>query len=439
MRFLYFLLKIVLNYSLSLYHKRYIAVNAPKQWFPRTVFASNHPSSFMDPLVIAARNNPIVHFMTRGDIYKGFMKYVFWNVHMIPIYRNHDGDEAVKKNQAIFNITFKELKKGRGIIVFAEGFTDDKFKRRLKPIKKGSARMAFGALNYCNWEKKIYLQAVGLNYTDPRKFRSEVLVSYGSKILLNDYKDEYLENPSKVINEVTRMLEIQMREQITHVENKDWCKLHEGIMSLTRKGMNEYNKDESIPLKQRWEYSRNLALWLNQTDKIEEIENLKEEVESYFNSLKKANIKENYIYEYVKKGKFSLIKNYLLMIVGFPFAILGFIHGAPAYFLLKPKVEKAFKRRVFWSGVKMVGGLLVSGLYNIIFIFLIYHFIYPSWLIAIAYYFLATGIIFVVFHKWYRNFSEIKTRKSLQKKNLSKFIEKRQLVVEKINIIVPVA
>jgi len=442
MRPLYFILKVVLNYSLRLYHKRTVTVNSPKKLHTRTIYASNHPSSFMDPLVIAVRNIPIVHFMTRGDIYKGFMKQVFWSAHMLPIYRNHDGDDAVKKNQEVFDIASKELRKGKAIIMFAEGFTDDKFIRRLKPVKKGSVRLGFEALEKCDWTKKIYIQPLGLNYTDPKAFQSEMLISYGEKICLNDYKNEYLENSGKVINEITKIVEIGMREQITHVEKADWCELHEGIMSLTRKGMNNVNKDERIPLKKRWEYSRNLALWLNarQDEKeIDQINELKENVTDYFRLLKKSRIEERFIHEYATTNKIGLLKNYLLLILGFPFAVLGMIHGAPSYFFLKPKMEKAFRRDVFWSSVKMVAGLALAGIYNIIYIFLFYYLIHPSWGLAIAYYFLVPGAAFVVFHYWWNNLTEMKIRKVLKEKDLSKFVEKRQALIAKVKEIIPVA
>ena len=80
MRPLYFILKFVLNYSLRVYHAFHTRVNSPKSWRTRTIFASNHPSAFLDPLTIAVRQNPIIHFMTRANIYKGYLKVVFFGV-----------------------------------------------------------------------------------------------------------------------------------------------------------------------------------------------------------------------------------------------------------------------------------------------------------------------------------------------------------------------
>jgi hypothetical protein len=441
MRPAYFLVKLALNYALRLYHRRMVRVNEHKVWKTRTIFASNHPSAFMDPLVIAVRQNPIVHFMTRADIYKGIVKFIFWNVHMIPVFRSHDGADSHKNNEESFRMAIDGLRNGRGIIMFAEGFTDDRFIRRLKPIKKGSVRLGFGACEHMNWTEKIYLQAVGLNYSDPAKFNSELLISYGPHICLNDYKEQYLENPNKVVTELTRELEQMMKDQITHVEHKDWAHyLHEGVMRLTRKGMNHSNTDHAIPLEERWKYSQQLANWLNKQD-VEDVElnSLNEYLKDYFADQRKSHLEENWVYEYTQKGKLSLWKDYVFLLLTWPLALVGFIHGAPTFLVIKPLVEKMFKRHVFWSGVKMVGGMIVAGLYNILFIYLFYHFVYPSWWLGIAYYIIVPGAAFVVFYKWLETLNKLKWKRHASERKLERYAQWRGELVERISKRIPVA
>jgi hypothetical protein len=148
---------------------------------------------------------------------------------------------------------------GRNLLIFGEGFTDDTFVRRLKPVKKGAVRIGFFALEKINWNKKIYIAAVGCNYSDPNQMRSDLLISTSERICLNDYRTEYEENPNKTITDITKRIEKLMQDQITHVEDKNWAPFHENIMRLTRKGMNAKNSDTSIPLEKRWHYSQKLA------------------------------------------------------------------------------------------------------------------------------------------------------------------------------------
>jgi 1-acyl-sn-glycerol-3-phosphate acyltransferase len=105
---------------------------------------------------------------------------------MLPIYRQRDGVENLEKNQQVFQRTNKLLANNKNILIFGEGFTSDQIQRRLHPLKKGAARIGFSALQACAWSKTIYLEGIGLNYTDFNSRGSEVLLLSGQRICLND-------------------------------------------------------------------------------------------------------------------------------------------------------------------------------------------------------------------------------------------------------------
>ena len=153
MRFFYLILKIVLQYSLRIYYPRQKIVNRQRNFFGRTIYVSNHAASFMDPLVIGGLQRPIIFFMTRSDVFTPVMRPILWLAHMLPIYRQHDGEDTKAKNDETFTKCTRVLSFGRNLLIFGEGFTDDVFVRRLKPVKKGAARIGFGTLEAMNWEK----------------------------------------------------------------------------------------------------------------------------------------------------------------------------------------------------------------------------------------------------------------------------------------------
>jgi 1-acyl-sn-glycerol-3-phosphate acyltransferase len=166
MRPLYLLLKLSLTYSFRLFYKKQVVINGHREMFGSTIYVSNHPNSFMDPLLIGVRNRPVVFFMARSDVFKWWLKPIVWAAHMLPIFRQHDGEDTKTANQDSFNAVNRSLAKGSNILIFGEGFTDDVPIRGLKPVKKGAVRMGFNALEAINWSKKIYLCALGINYTD---------------------------------------------------------------------------------------------------------------------------------------------------------------------------------------------------------------------------------------------------------------------------------
>src|SRR5690554_1068762 len=151
MRFLYFIIHTVTSYSLLFFYKKVKVIRNPKRYLNRTIYVSNHAASFMDPLVIATQMRPIVFFMTRSDVFTTLMKPILWGAHMLPIYRQQDGVDTKVKNKKVFQKCAKILKGGRNLLIFGEGFTDDVFVRRLKPLKKGAVRIGFETLESLEW------------------------------------------------------------------------------------------------------------------------------------------------------------------------------------------------------------------------------------------------------------------------------------------------
>ncbi len=428
-----------MNYALKIFFPRQKVINGPKEFFGRTIYVSNHAASFMDPLVVASLRRPIVFFMTRSDVFKPLTKPFLWAAHMLPIYRQLDGGDTKEQNAKVFEKCSKILSFGRNLLIFGEGFTDDVFVRRLKPVKKGAIRIGFTALENMNWKKKVYVAAVGCNYSDPNTLGSDILVSTSEKFCLNDYKEQYLENPNKTITDLTRKLELMMQEQITHINDLKWTGFHENIMRLTRKGMSAIDSDLNIPLKDRWEYSKKLAEWLNNSDEqnLVKLEPLKKDLDAYFSLIKKMRIREKHLFEVAEKGKLSLSKEILQLLLLSPFALLGLLHAGIPYLLVKRFVEKKFKRKVFWGSVKLLLGKIAIGIINIPFIFVFYHLVYPSYLLAILYYCLI-GLFGLAAYKWFKALFALKEKKALSKIDFSKFLDRRNNLIETIKQEIPV-
>ena len=439
MRFFYFLLKVTLQYTTRIFYPRQKMIGAPKEFYGRTIYVSNHAASFMDPLVVAGLRRPIVFFMTRSDVFTPITRPILWAAHMFPIYRQHDGEDTKGKNEEVFKKCTRVLSFGRNLLIFGEGFTDDVFIRRLKPVKKGAVRIGFSTLEELNWKKNIYIAAVGCNYSDPNEMRSDLLVSTSEKICLNDYKEAFEQNPNRVINELTKRIEVMMRDQITHVEDKNMAPFHENIMKLTRQGMNARCSDTRIPLEKRWRYSQDLALWMNGQElaENEQLMALKKDLEDYFSLLRKFRLEEKYVYEYSTKNG-SRTKELLFMITMWPFALLGLLHCGIPYILIKRFVEKSFRRKVFWSSVKLLLGKIGMGLLNIPFIFLFYHFIYPSYWLGFLYY-ACIGLFGLAAYMWFRNFKSFKIKGAMKKIDVSKFWKRRMELLERIKDLIPVA
>jgi hypothetical protein len=394
----------------------------------------------MDPLVVATFRMPIVFFLTRSDVFTTFSRPFLWAAHMLPIYRQHDGVDTKDENAKTFEKCTQILRYGRNLLIFGEGFTDDVFIRRLKPIKKGAVRIGFTALESLQWKKKIYIAAVGCNYSDPNQMRSDLLISTSHRICLNDYQKEYNENPNKVITDLTKKIEKLMQDQITHVERKDWCIFHEEVMRLTRKGMNAVNSNTAIQLTKRWHYSQKLANWLNlkNDEELESLQELKKELHAYFALQKKLKINENYIYELSEHKRITRFKELFMIFFLLPFAVLGVIHCGLPYYGVKKFVEGSFKRKVFWGSVKLLLGMISMGLLNIPFIFLFEAYVYPNFWMGFLYYSFI-GLFGLAAYMWWRNFVRFREKGIVVKMDLTAVLQKRSELIKKIHQQIPVA
>lgn len=440
MRPLYLFLSFSLGYSLRLFYRRRLVINGDGERHGRTIYVSNHANSFMDPLVIGEANRPIVHFMTRSDVFKWWLKPVLWASHMLPIYRAHDGGDTKSSNSDTFGKCNDSLRKGRNLLIFGEGFTDDVQIRGLKPVKKGFLKIGFGALEAMNWEKKVYVAPMGVTYTDRNTVGSEFVVNTGHKICLNDYKDAYHENPNRLINELTKVVEERMQECIVYVKDKHWYSLLENVMRITRKGINHQHHEEALSLAERWEYARDLGIWINEqaTSENEELVKLSKELESYFDQEKRLKLDDRMVLavdhpHYKDRGKETT-----MLLLGWPLALIGLIHGLIPYLLAKTLTEKLFGRKVFWGGVKMMLGKLFGFFYNLPLIILLNVYVFPYAWMGWVYFFFVPMLCFFAW-KYVSAYREFRLKGMMGRVDVSKFTERRKELAHRIEELIPVA
>jgi len=419
MRFLYFILYYILNYTLRLYFKNVKVINKPPK-FGKTIFVANHPAAFMDPLVIAAFNRAVVYFMTRSDVFNSFTRPIFWIAHMLPIYRQRDGVNTKEKNLAVFKKCSETLLRNRNLLLFGEGVTDDIFVRRLKQIKKGAIRIGFTALESCDWKEDIYIAALGINYSEPSIYGSDLLVINSKSIHLNSYRAEYEANPSKTINELTVQLQAMLEGTMTHVVDINDTELHENIMTIQRKGMSHFHGNDS-DLAARHKYSVDLAYFINNNSG--KLSDLKKDLNSYFTKLHQLSISDDLLFDY-KSNSFPGNK-VLLQILLIPIVVLGIIHCGIFYWPIKIFVEHKFSRPAFWGSTKLIMMIFIAGILNLGVFFFLPN--YLGWLLSILY-FLLIPLFGHIFHNSFTFWKRVYLlRKLSNKETLSIWNERKEL------------
>ncbi len=159
----------------------------------------NHQNSFMDALLVTTTVYQTTSFLTRAKAFHSkFMNWFLRSLNLLPVYRVRDGMSEIQKNKEIFQTCVDYLSNGEAILVFAEANHD--LKRRLRPLSKGFTRIAFDAEIQNDWTLDLYVQPVGVNYSDHQNSRNEVRVVFGEPIKLSDYKKQYEEDERGAAN-----------------------------------------------------------------------------------------------------------------------------------------------------------------------------------------------------------------------------------------------
>jgi len=318
--------------------------------------------------------------------------------------------------------------------MFGEGYTDDVFIRSLKPIKKGPARIGFSAMVDTNWETDIRIRVAGANYTHPKYFRSDFLLSMGKVIHLKEYRDLYLENPNKAITQLTRDIEKSLQNEITYVKDKSLAPFVEHIQMISRLGMNQFCYDRSLALQERFAYSRTLARLVNERYDANKTEwsELKADLESYFSEQEKTKVNENWVYHYAQKNNRNLGLRFLYLLLMFPVFLVGLVHGLVPYLIAKLTVEKLFKREVFWSGVKLLLGTTLATLYNLPVIWMFHDYVFESYWLGFLYFITVPAASIILAHQYGEMLKDtvriLRTKESV----IASFVERRKKLVAKI-------
>lgn len=299
------------------------------------LLTANHPTAFLEPVVLAIILPIELHFVTRGDIFKKpWAKKLLENLNMIPIFRFKDGYSNLKNNAATMEYVYKALHERKTIVVFAEGNT--RTEKRLRSIQKGTARMAWGNFEQFG-DQDLQILPVGITYTDPHHFRGEVMLEVGAPIALRDYYELHRENPNKAINAITQEIGERLKPLIVTIEHPEDDEIVEQLFTMYRNSFIE----DVFPIfkksKRRLMAEREIATFyshLGEGDKSA----IANRLQNYFGRLARLGIEDLAI----AQPWHSSPRNKLAMALG----LLPFLVGLAVYGLPKWYAENVRRKKV---------------------------------------------------------------------------------------------
>lgn len=335
------------------------------------IFAPNHQNALMDALAVLFTHKGQPVFLARADIFKRkSVAAILYFLKILPVFRIRDGFSSLKSNDEIFDKTIDVLKNKNGLVILPEG--DHAGFRRLRQLKKGICRVAFQADESENFELRIKIIPVGLEFSNYQRFRQVLTVVYGKPIEVSEFFELYKTSPERALNELRAKLSDEIKSLMIHIESEED---YEAIDELRSMINGRYSDDIKNP-----KLFRDRAL-------ISKLNNLKiNKPESYKKicdlslSVKKDAQELNIDYRLLEKKKHPLgwlIAGVLGLIVTLPVFIYGNIFNLTFLEIPNSQIYR-FKDPQFHSSVRYGVSLAMAFIFTPIYLILSL-FIFSSW------------------------------------------------------------
>ncbi len=317
------------------------------------IFCVNHPNAFLDAIIVASSTRKRVRFLVRSDVMRNPFQRAFLSfIGLIPIYRMQEGIENLGKNDETFSECHKLLKQHKAIIIFSEGLCIQE--RRLRKLKKGTARIALGAEEAFDFNLDLQLVPVGINYAAHAwKFRSRLSVHFGKPIAVKDYQDVYQSEKAKAINQLTKDVEQAMAAEILVISNKEDDLLVEQLEHVV---FNDWNQNAQQPVAStalaRHERSQELLRLLEyaRANDPQGFSELRETTSEYSNLLRKHHVNDASFFRSIDpdaKKRALIFPKSIVLVLGFPLWMFGVITNYIPY-QVPYRIAQKIVRHIEW-------------------------------------------------------------------------------------------
>ena len=353
----YSFLKIFVDWSVKSSYRKYQVEgieNLPKDGY--SIWAANHTNALMDPMVMLSTSKQPKVFVARADIFKkkNVVKILSF-LKVMPIYRIRDGIEAVKHNNESIEIATNVILDHVPFVIYPEA--THRPKHSLLKLSKGIFHIAESVIEKAKDGKPVYIQPIGIEYSDYFRFRGKVLVRFGHPINVNKFLHEHSDEPAPVaMLQMRGILSDAMAKEIVYIPDDEdydaiweYAKLKADNPEYFRNALDEIESEQGRKLRG--------LLRIQAVDKYAVAEALKlreeepekaREIFAKVDALRVWRIQNGIsVYSIAREpGAFRLLLKTLVALLGAPYylfcGLVGCLKWIPIVYILRGVKDDAF-------------------------------------------------------------------------------------------------
>lgn len=400
------------------------------------IVAANHPSTFMDASVVSSFLHQKPRFLVKASLFNtAFSKWLLTNMRAIPVQRAQDSPDGTVDTSFLFSKCYDRLADGDTILIFPEGVS--MHGRQLHKIKTGAARIALGAEAANDFKLGVKIVTIGLNYSNPRLFRSDLYLTIKEPIEVKDWKEEYLQDERIASDSLTEKIKEQLHEQIIITQDADEDNLLQQIEEVYKGRLLEKFGWDHKDAEANFQASKGLEQALRyfketDTDRVAELKN---KLENYFHNLDQMRLQNNLFENRQERSSFfqAGLKHLIYLVAGFPVWLYGLLNNYLPYTLPSRLAYLISKDEGYIAPIMMFIGTLTFPLFYSLQIWGMQHYIGIGWLTIL--YALSLPLTGFFTLAYWRNVQNTKDQWTLFSKFYKKGDQVAQIIRQRTDIV----
>ncbi len=323
------------------------------------LIVANHPNTFMDPVVIASLFRQPVYFIAKSTVFNSpFKKWLLRRMNLIPIHRREDApaDQAILSNDETFETTYKALQEGKTLLIFPEGNSFNE--RRLRKLKTGTARMALGAVqNFPGLDVQIL--PIGLNYSDPTRFRSHVFVNIGKPIEAKDYIADYQQDAPATVYRLTDEIRLRLEKLIITTTTQEEDELARQINAIYKHKLTADIAKDSQKQEQDFLVTKAILRSMNYFTQAqpERVQSIKAKLAGYTLQLQRLQLHDAILGKGNRQLFMQSMGAVLYLVLGLPVYLYGLVNNYIPYIIPSKVADLLTEEEEFRAPIMLTTGI----------------------------------------------------------------------------------